>query len=206
MSRKRTFEQVPARLRIERILQLIATRSLTAAEIRHALYMSETAMREYIRHLRDTRQIYIAGWTRDAVCGLRPMLRPKYRAGQRVDAPRPPAKPAAISNREYRQRVMDNPERYARAYNTIRMNDARSANRRRGERIRRLAAAGYGDATTLGMMQGRILIGERVKSPTPQQIAEIIRLRDAGTTWRRIAESVGVSEITARKYYARIAG
>lgn len=200
-----TFERGPARRNIERILVLLGGKSLTEPEICQQLHMSPLNLKMYLNHLREQGKVHISSWTRRPVAGMRPFPRPLYRAGSRRNAVKPKPKTDAEVARDYRKRVMANPEEYERGYRKIRAQRARQELRLRNQRMQELAAAGF-DPHTLGLVNGRVVIGNTRRTPTPDQLAEIIRLRDSGMYWKDVSAATGVPMSTARTHYLRVVG
>jgi len=199
-----TFERGPARRNIERILELLDGQSLTEPEICQQLHMSPLNLKMYLNHLREQRMVHISSWTRRPVAGMRPFPRPLYRAGSRRNAVKPKPKTDAEVARDYRKRVMANPDEYERGYRKIRAQRARQELRLRNQRMQQLAAAGF-DPHTASLM-GRVMISEKRRTPTPAQVAEIIRLRDSGMYWKDVSAATGVPMSTARTHYLRVVG
>lgn len=196
---RNTFERSTSRRNIERLLQLIENRSMCLTEISQHLHMTREGLRPYIKYLREQRKIYISRWASESVGTLPARRRPYYKAGSRKDAPAPPPMERREIERAYYQRVVADPERYRMAHNNIRRQNARQTLKRRTERMRRMQESGF-DPHAILLAGRRIVVG---KTPTPDQVAEIIRLRESGATWKEIVAKTGIKQTTARTHYRK---
>lgn len=185
------------------ILARLRRRPRTEPEIRVAVGLSAPGLRPYLVDLRRGGRIHIVAWSRKEVAGLKPYLRPVYAAGPGEDAPRPPPLTQREIQREFARRVAADPEKYRSADRTRRAVAALQSIKAKQRRVRRLSQAGY---VVGGLSQGRVMYGSKRCSPTPGQVAEILRLRELGRTWKQISAKTGVPESTARAYFRRLTG
>lgn len=109
-----TLERRPAQIKVKRLLDKLAQEPMTAPEIAQFLCLSlVTARTAYLPLLHARGQIHIKRWSRDAVAGLGPRLRPVFTAGPGEDAPRPPKSKSATHKRWYKKLKKD-PVKYSR--------------------------------------------------------------------------------------------
>lgn len=209
MSKRRefTFERKPAQLKLARILEMLSKEALTEPEIAERLFLSQTGLWPYMKHLRETQQVYVAGWTRDAVVGQRSFPRAKYRkrTGNEVDRPKPkPLTDAQIAKR-YRTRVLADPDKYERGYKKLKRNMATQEIRLRNLRRKAIIDAGF-DPTALAAGNVRVILTGNRRTPSPHEVERIIELRDQGMIWKEVSALTGIPKSTCRTHYKRATG
>lgn len=205
--REFTFERKPARIRLARILEMLSAEALTEPEIAERLYLSQTGLWPYMKHLRETQQVYVAGWTRDAVAGQRTFPRAKYRTrtGNEKDRPKPkPLSDAQIAKR-YRDRVKADPEKYERGYRRFKRNMATQQIRLRNLRRKQLIEAGF-DPTAVQLGKVRVILTGNRRTPSPAEVERIIELREQGLIWKEVSARTGIPKSTCRTQYLRAKG
>ncbi len=97
----RDFSNKAYQARIERIRAALSMCEMTSAEIAQAVHIHPTYLREYIRHLRETFQIHIAGY--QAVKRTHTWHLPIYAWGAAADAP-PPRRPTHAERARLRRK------------------------------------------------------------------------------------------------------
>lgn len=205
-SRKMDFSRSTSQLNIARIIAALRKEDLiTAPEIAERVYLCETQVRSYLKYMVEQRMIHHPVWTRNPVAGLRAFPRARYRVGPGWNKPKPPRLTAAQAARRLRRRMKEDPDNNEHLVQTRRRQRVDRANKDRQARVAKLREKGY--PPELVYAAGSALrVGLQRRSPTPTQVADVIRLRDEGKTWSEIANETGVARSTARTYYLRVAG
>lgn len=205
--RENTFERGPALNKIERILKLLECESLTPPEIAEKLHMSQANVVIYLKHLKATDEVHIMGWTRKPVCGQRPFPRPKYRIGPGADVRKIAPLPKNEVAKRLRKKVKRDPDAVPGTVMKMRRNRERQRLKAQTERLKKMKQLGYLTAGFTDVMTtGKVMLGEKRRSPTPVQIAEIIRLREEGVYWKSISAQLGIPVTTAHSIYKRLTG
>lgn len=201
---KMNFTRRPAILRMKRIADVLRERGpLTPNELAPLVHCGVRTLAAYLKYMVEQEMIHISEWTRDPVEGLRSFPRARYKLGPGKNKRKPRAlTPNEVARRLY-ARAKDDPENYPNAYRMLKRERVVRAQRRQRERIERLTKEGYPVEMILAL-GAQLRVGPRKRSPTPDQIGEIIRLRDSGHTWDEVAANTGVSRTTVRKYYKKI--
>lgn len=205
-NRKMDFSRSTALLNIERILETLRKNDLlTIPEIAERVFLCEPQVRIYMAHLKAQGKVHHPSWTREPVAGLRAFPRARFRVGPGVNRARPPRLTSAQAQARVRQRVKQDPDSYPHVLQSVERQRIDRAMRSRRERVALLREQGY--PPELVYAAGSALrAGLRRRSPTPDQVATIIRLRDEGKTWDEVSQGSGVPRSTARTYYMRIVG
>lgn len=107
-----TFTTAAAQLKLQRMRQMLQGQPMTVHQVAEAVPISRRWAQAYINHLKGQGQVYIQSWCDELVDGRR-YPRPVY-ASIPADAPKPEAKDAVQSKREWRQRVMADPDLHHR--------------------------------------------------------------------------------------------
>lgn len=102
-----------ARIKIDRILELIAETPLTRLEIMTKLYISQRHAMTLLSYLHDEKKIHIAKWSHEGINGKKAHLRPMYKAGSKKDVPKPAALTINQINKRSYARLKQDPEKYA---------------------------------------------------------------------------------------------
>ena len=205
--REFTFERKPAQVKLARILKMLSKEALTEPEIAERLFLSQTGLWPYMKHLRETQQVYVAGWTRDAVAGQRTFPRAKYRTrtGGEKDRPKPkPLSDAQIAKR-YRDRVKADPEKYEQGYRKLKRNMATQQIRLKNLRRKQLIEAGF-DPTAVQLGRVRVILTGERRTPSPNEVERIIELREQGLIWKEVSALTGIPKSTCRTHYLRAKG
>lgn len=107
-----TLERTPSRLKVEKLLALLAEREMTRAEIGEKLFLSESQAYRYMRCLCQQRKVYVKRWIRSEIGGMPTAV---YAAGDRASAPRPRRlTKAEQARRQYQRMKREQPEKYMR--------------------------------------------------------------------------------------------
>lgn len=202
--RNMNFTRRPALLRIQRIKEVLEEHGpLTPIEIAEQVFCVPATLKLYLEHMAAQEMVHISGWTREPIAGLRAIPRPLYKLGPGVNKKKPrPFTSNEVARRFYR-RGKDDPDNHPNAYRCVQRWRIARAQRDRQARIERLTKEGYPVEMILAL-GAQLRVGPHKRSPTPDQIGEIIRLRDSGHTWDEVAANTGVSRTTVRKYYKKI--
>lgn len=200
------FSRSTSLANIARIMEALRKEDrLTPPEIAERVFLCGPQVKVYLKYMVSQKLIHHPHWTREPVAGLRPFPRPQYRVGPGPNRRKPARLTPAQVQQRLRDRVKHDPENHDHLVRSQQRQRARRLTQSRQERIALLRAAGY--PPELVYAAGSALrVGLQRRSPTPEQVAAVIRLRDAGKTWSEIAASTGVARSTARTYYVRIAG
>lgn len=203
---KMNFTRQPAILRMKRITDVLRERGpLTPNELAPLVHCVVPTLGIYLKYMTEQGMIHIGGWTREAVAGLREFPRPQYQLGPGKNK----RKPRPFTNNEVARRLYarakDDPENYPNAYRMFQRERIVRAQRSKHERIEHLAREGFPPAMARAA-SSKIRAGSRRRSPTPDQVSEVVRLRDAGHTWNSVASQTGVHRTTARDYYRKLTG
>lgn len=121
MAGKFNFTSTRAKLRIERILSLLAVETLSVMQIGERLHAAKSSVNHYIKHLRAERLIYVADYVEAG--GQRPVA--AFAKGDKKDAPFPKK-----SKADYWQEVKADPVKLA----SVHAIQARVRDRKRGGR------------------------------------------------------------------------
>lgn len=202
--RKMDFSRSTSLLNIERIRDALRKEDLlTAPELADRVYLCVEHIRNYLKYMVEQELVHHPRWTREAVAGLRPFPRAQYRLGPGVNRPKPTRLTSAQVQRRLRRRLKQDPDNNEHLVRTSHLQRTRRALRSRHERLVKLREQGY--PPELVYASGSALrVGLQRRSPRPEQVADVIRLRDEGKTWSEIAAETGVARSTARTYYLRI--
>ncbi|MCK9236002.1 MAG: hypothetical protein M0P09_06765, partial [Acholeplasmataceae bacterium] len=185
-------------------LDLLAKKPfLTPPEIAAELYVVERTVKIYLDHLEKEGLVYIAKWTREEVIGQRSFPRAQWALGEHKSRPKPPPRSKSAIAKDFRRRVLNDPIKYEASYEKMMRTRARLLAKYRSKRLKDLAKAGYTDSNMARLLGERIMIGEKRRTPSADQILEVLRLREKGATWDSISEQVGIPKTTARDHYNR---
>lgn len=105
-----SFRTLAAKQRIERILEATSKKALCRNEIEKIAFVNHSHTRVYIKHLLDTKQIYVSKWKLETQ-GKRTMFWPYYSAGNRKSKPKPEALTASEKCKRYRKKLSKDDER-----------------------------------------------------------------------------------------------
>lgn len=106
-----TFTSAQAKARIAKILRACGN-GLTRQKIEMILGLTRRTTLSYLVHLQATGQIYVCGWTREAIGYFYPV--PVYKTGQGIDAPKPPPLDETAKQKRAWAKLKADPIRYAK--------------------------------------------------------------------------------------------
>ena len=204
-TRKMNFSRRPAQIKLRQIVEALEAHGpLTANELMERVPVVSRTMKVYLNYMVAQKLVHISGWTRQSENGLRAVPRAKYTAGEGRNREKPKPLTAVEARRRRYARAMDDPDTYPEEYLAFRREQARKTQRYRQERAEKLIKAGF-PPELVRTAPAYIRAEGRFRTPTPDQVSEIIRLRDAGHSWTEIAEATNIPRSTVRAYYTRIA-
>lgn len=108
--RRYSLSRPAAKQKIEKILSELSEKLLCMNDLKKVANVTHSHIKVYVRHLLETRQIYISKWKLETQ-GSRTMHWPYYRAGNRKNAVKPPPLTRSEKDKRYRSKLYSDKER-----------------------------------------------------------------------------------------------
>lgn len=105
-----SFSTQSAKRKIEKILAETSKTPLSRNQIEELAHITHSYARVYIRHLLETKQIYISKWKLETQ-GNRTMHWPYYSAGDKKSKPKPARLTSAQKCKRYREKIKKDDDR-----------------------------------------------------------------------------------------------
>lgn len=99
-----------AKAKIEKILTLLSDKPMNLQQLCDSVHLVHRSMRDYLKYLHDTKQIYYSTYKYELV-GNRMMPSRYYKAGKHKDTPKPPPLSTKDRSRLKRERLNEDSEK-----------------------------------------------------------------------------------------------
>ena len=179
---------------IETIMTASRKRPKTAVQLAKITGLSERAVRGYLRHLHKEEKIYVHSWSRTA--NKRGIAVPAYRPGSKPDCPKPEPLTSTEVVQRYRARAKASKNKDTGYHRAI-----RRADERKKQHHKRVLAAQVSDPfLRTAVANGLVDPGSVRPKVTPEERADMVKLRKRGMNIWDIAAKFGVHYDTARHH------
>lgn len=105
-----SFSSKAAQLKIEKILAATSSQSLSRNKLAEIAHLSKAHIKNYVKYLIDTKQIYISSWRLEKQ-GKQIRFWPYYHAGNKKSKPKPEKLSVSERSKRYREKLQKDVDR-----------------------------------------------------------------------------------------------